>query len=251
MPITSTTSPSSRDAARFGGRASPNSRSSAAARRRSSGARAARAAERAVSGRRAPGIATTPAKREQPGERDLGRRRAVRFATRSAPVASSARSARPAERRVRDQRDPALLAPLDDAAAQRTVVERAERDLDRGDRRELERLVELPEVDVRDADAPRRARRPRAARARAPTCATASAGRAHERDRGRSAARRARRGSPRSRRGSSSRGRPGPRRRPAAPSRPSSRSARAGGAAQRAGEQPLVARRTRVPCRRP
>ena len=44
---------------------------------------------------------------------------------------------------MRDQRDPELVAPLDDAAAQCPVVEGGERDLDRRDRSQLERLVEL------------------------------------------------------------------------------------------------------------
>ena len=49
---------------------------------------------------------------------------------------------------------PSLGAALDHAAAQRAIVERAERDLHGRDRRELERLVELRPVDVRDAHAP-------------------------------------------------------------------------------------------------
>ena len=64
---------------------------------------------------------------------------------------------RPAEGRVGDQRDPELVAPLDDAAAKRPVVEGRERDLDRCDGSELERLVELAAVDVRDPDAPHEA----------------------------------------------------------------------------------------------
>jgi hypothetical protein len=61
---------------------------------------------------------------------------------------------RPAERRVGDQRDSELVAPLDDAAAQRPVVEGRERDLHRRDGSQLERLVEAAPVDIRDADAP-------------------------------------------------------------------------------------------------
>ena len=53
---------------------------------------------------------------------------------------------------MRDHRDPLLGAPFDDAPAQRTVVERAQRNLDSRDRRQLERLVELTAVDVREAD---------------------------------------------------------------------------------------------------
>ena len=48
---------------------------------------------------------------------------------------------------------PELLAALDEPAAQRAVVEDAQRDLDGGDRHELERLVELVAVDVREPDA--------------------------------------------------------------------------------------------------
>ena len=111
----------------------------------------------AVSGRRAPGIATTFGDElEQPGERDLGRVTpcAAASSANGSRAGERARAPRPAERRVRDQRDAELGAALDEAAAQRAVVERAERDLHGRDRGQLERLVELRPVDVRHADAP-------------------------------------------------------------------------------------------------
>ena len=98
-----------------------------------------------------------PARAEQPGERDLGRGGAARARggvgqrARGGPSAGGA--ARAAQRRVRDQRDAELLAALDQPAAQRAVVVDAQRDLDGGDRRELERLVELVAVDVGQPDA--------------------------------------------------------------------------------------------------
>ena len=49
--------------------------------------------------------------------------------------------------------DPALDASVDDSAAKRAVVERAHGDLHGCDRRELERLVQLASVHVRDPDA--------------------------------------------------------------------------------------------------
>src|SRR5262245_63016851 len=64
---------------------------------------------------------------------------------------------RPAERRVCDDRNAALEAALDDSAAESAVVEDAERDLDSRDRRELERLVELHAIDVRETDPPHEA----------------------------------------------------------------------------------------------
>ncbi len=53
-----------------------------------------------------------------------------------------------------DHGDPGLGAALDDSSSEGAVVVDAERDLHRRDRRELERLVELESVDVRDSDAP-------------------------------------------------------------------------------------------------
>ena len=93
---------------------------------------------------------------EQPGERDLGRRRTERardLGQRLLATAQPASTARPAERGVGDHRDAQLLAALDDAAAESTVVVGAERDLDGGDRDELDRLVQLPSVYVRDPGA--------------------------------------------------------------------------------------------------
>ena len=58
-----------------------------------------------------------------------------------------------AKRRVGDDDQPGLEAALDDTAAERRVVERAQRNLDRRQRSELERLVELRAIDVGDADA--------------------------------------------------------------------------------------------------
>ena len=115
-------------AARARGRAPPNAPASAARSPSSSTSVAARAAdERAVSGRRAPGIATTAGDEvEQPRERDLGRGHAARgrdLGERLPPI-EPRRAARAAERRVRDHRDPALDAALDHAAAERAVVER-------------------------------------------------------------------------------------------------------------------------------
>ena len=51
-----------------------------------------------------------------------------------------------------EQRQPELVAALDDAAAERAVVEGRERDLHRRHRRELDCLVELPTVDIGHAD---------------------------------------------------------------------------------------------------
>ena len=174
---------------------------------------AARAADRAVSGRRAPGIATTAGREpEQPGEGDLGGSRPMRLRDIGEPLATSkpTRPSRSAQRRVRNHRDVALDTALDDASAKRTVVVRAERDLNRRDRDELERLVELIAVDVRHADAPDEAfvdesgqrtqggppRRPRIRRVDEVEVDLAG--------------RPAPRGSPRSRRGSPSRDRPEP-----------------------------------------
>ena len=65
----------------------------------------------------------------------------------------TARAARPSERRVGDYRDSSLGTALDDASPQRGVVEGAERNLDGRDRGELERVVQLPAVDVREPHA--------------------------------------------------------------------------------------------------
>jgi hypothetical protein len=70
---------------------------------------------------------------EQPRKRDLGRRRAARSGDVHELMLAPdrPRTARSSERRVRDQRDSGLDAPLHDSAADRTIVEDAERDLDR------------------------------------------------------------------------------------------------------------------------
>ena len=154
----STTSPS--PATRRARRSSPRARgrpvASAARSSSLSRRRAAAAADRAVSGRRAPGIATIARiEIEQPGERDLGRssstgrrdRAKRRFPGQAAGAAGSAK------RRVGHDDQPGLEAALDDTAAERGVVERAQRNLDRRQRSELERLVELRAIDVGDADA--------------------------------------------------------------------------------------------------
>ena len=54
---------------------------------------------------------------------------------------------------MRDQRDTRLGASLDQADAERPVVDHAQRNLHRGDRSERERFVQLTAVHVREADA--------------------------------------------------------------------------------------------------
>ena len=215
MPITITTSPRRRR--RCVGRGPARRRrtppSAPPGRAASSSSAAARAADRAVSGRRAPGIATTSG--ESPSSQasaDLGRRwrRGGRRSRELVAASQRAGAARAAERGVGDQRQPELGAARDHPAPQRAVVERAQSDLHRRDRRQLERFVELGAGDVREPDARAPVRRRRAGRARVPTSATASAGRARGSGTGRSAVRRAPRGSPRSRPRSPSRGRPAP-----------------------------------------
>ena len=56
-----------------------------------------------------------------------------------------------------DHRDARLGAALDDPASERAVVERTERNLDGSDRRQLERLVQLRPVDVREPHVPHEA----------------------------------------------------------------------------------------------
>jgi hypothetical protein len=77
----------------------------------------------------------------------------------------SRRTARPAERRVGDQGEIELGAPLDDTASERTIVEEAERDLDGAHRGELECLVEPAAGDVRETE---RDTSPSSTRRRAP-----------------------------------------------------------------------------------
>ena len=134
--------------------------------------RAARAAERAVSGPAGARDRDDVGRElEQPGERDLGRRRVVRAGDLGERLVAAPRP--PARRgppsgECAITRDARLVAALDDAAAERAVVEQAQRDLDGGDRRELERLVELRAVDVRRRRRARRGPR-RASRASART----------------------------------------------------------------------------------
>ena len=91
---------------------------------------------------------------EHPGEGDLGRSRTVsaRDLLERVVPRQAARAARATERRVRDHGDPFLDAPVDDASPESVVVERAEGHLDGRDRGELERLVKLAAIEVRDAD---------------------------------------------------------------------------------------------------
>jgi hypothetical protein len=92
---------------------------------------------------------------EQPRERDLRRRRSEPrsdVGQYSVPC-KRRRAARAAERRMGDNGDAGLGAPLDDASPDGTVVDDAQRDLHRRDRSKRERLVEPAAVDVRDADA--------------------------------------------------------------------------------------------------
>ena len=91
---------------------------------------------------------------EEPRERDLGGAGAARRRDLGENVVAPERAdpSRPPERRVRQQSDAGLNAAIDEPAPERAVVERGERDLDRGERCELERLVELLAGDVRHAD---------------------------------------------------------------------------------------------------
>ena len=258
MPITRTTSPSAsgRDRARRAGRARRTRVSSVDREPASSASVAARAAERAVSGRRAPGIATTT------GERPSSQARATSAGVApcaSATSASAWRRASPPARRGPPSGEWAITATPRSAQRSTTpprsarVVERAERDLDGRDRGELERLVQLPAVDVRDPDATHEALvdEPReSAHRRSPR--RSRIGCVDEVEVDREPVQRDR-GSPRSRRGSPSRGRPGSRRRRCASCRPWSRSApspprRTGG--ERGRPAPRC-RRRRAPCRTP
>ena len=93
---------------------------------------------------------------EEPGERDLGRGGAVGLGDlrQLGAAREPAGATRPAERRVGDHGDSGLGAALDDSATKGAIVEDAERDLHRRDRGELERLVQLAAVDVREPDPP-------------------------------------------------------------------------------------------------
>ena len=96
---------------------------------------------------------------EQPGERDLGSGSPVsaRGVRQRLVALEPGNPPRSAEWGVRDHRDAGLGTALDDAPAQRAVVERAERDLHRGDRRVPECLVQLVPGDVREPDVPHEA----------------------------------------------------------------------------------------------
>ena len=113
---------------------------------------AARAALRAVSGRRAPGMATTVGERdEQPRQRDLGR---LRRRAAAATCLSASRRASEAARRGPPKGECAMS--VMPSSAQRSTSPprsgpsstRLSADLHGADRRELQRLVELAAVDV-------------------------------------------------------------------------------------------------------
>ena len=91
---------------------------------------------------------------EHPGERDLVRARAALSCNGDESSASceTTRSARAAQRRVRDQRDSALLAELDKPSPHRGVIEHAQRNLDGRDLGHVKRLFELAAVHVGDPD---------------------------------------------------------------------------------------------------
>jgi hypothetical protein len=65
--------------------------------------------------------------------------------------------ARPSERRVGDHGDPQLGATFEDSPSQCAVVEGVERDRDGGDGGELQRLVQVPAVDIRQPHAAHKA----------------------------------------------------------------------------------------------
>ena len=116
---------------------------------------AARADERAVSGRRAPGIATTfgPRPRSHASATSAGVASWSRDAAQGLVALEPGSTAWPAERRVGDHRDPELAAASDDTSAQSPVVEWADRNLDGVDRRKLHGLVQLGAVHIADSDA--------------------------------------------------------------------------------------------------
>jgi hypothetical protein len=171
MPITSTTSPSTGGAAPPPGAAAPPPPSP---RRRQRTGREApgQAAPRVVVERDVhrgrPRRLRPPRPRQrhqpgrqraQPGQHDLRRRDAALGGQRGQHrIAGQRRRAQgAAQRGVGQHRDAAARAQLDDAAAQRRVVARTDRDLDRGDRQQRQRLLELPAIDVADADGEGRA----------------------------------------------------------------------------------------------
>ena len=102
--------------------------------------------------RRRPRSLGTP----RPGDRDDDARESQEPRERLLRV-DTCGALRPAERRMREQRDPELITALDHPTAERTVVEGVECHLDGGDGRELQRLVEPAAVDVREPDPPHEA----------------------------------------------------------------------------------------------
>ena len=197
---------------------------------------------------------------EQPGERDLGRRRAERL-RRSRPAGRGGRARRRgAARRAASARSRAIPS----SSQRSTIPPRSARSSwtlsatwTAAIGASSSASSSCPRLTF---ESPTRATSPRraAGRARAPRCATASADRARGSGTGRSAGRRAPRGSPRSRarialaRPSGTHAPPG-RRHPALGHDPGAR--RGAAVAQRAGEQPLVVAesrrrgRTRARCR--
>ena len=156
MISTTSPSPATRRARTSSRRARGRPVASAARSSSLSRIRAAAAADRTVSGRRAPGMATIAASRSSSQASAISAGAAPRAAATCAKAESpgeAAGAARSAERRVGHDDQPGLEATLDDTAAERGVVERAQRNLDRRQRSELERLVELRAIDVGDADA--------------------------------------------------------------------------------------------------
>ena len=112
---------------------------------------AARAALRAVSGRRAPGMATTVGDRDNSHASATSAASAPRRAAICASASSPLQGPHPAhtpQGRVRDQRDAQLGAPLQEPSAQGGVVMHAERDLHGADGGKFEGLVELAAIDV-------------------------------------------------------------------------------------------------------
>ena len=130
-------------------------RDAPARRRRARASRRARPSVRSPAGGR-PGLRSTfgPRPSSHASATSAGVESCASATSRSTCAAGEARrAARPAERRVGDQRDTRLGASLDQADAERPVVDHAQGNLHRGDRSEPERLVQLTPVDVREADA--------------------------------------------------------------------------------------------------
>ena len=96
---------------------------------------------------------------EQPRQGDLRRGCTVRLgnAQQRRVAHQAADAARPSQRGVGDHDDSRAGAVLDEASAECGVVERVERDLHRGDRGDVERLVQLATVDVGQPDVPHQA----------------------------------------------------------------------------------------------